>query len=106
MFTQQSLKSFKEVALHISNWQFAGANMSVVPNCEFCKIVNGDSPDTRVEFDNERIVIFADHKPASDYHYLAVPKMHIDDARKLTINDKDLGKISMMVFFCYFCFVW
>lgn len=60
-------------------------------NCEFCKIVNGDSADTNIEFDNERIVIFKDIKPASDYHYLAVPKAHIDDARKLTINDKDLG---------------
>lgn len=67
-------------------------NMS--DNCSFCKIASGDSPETNIEFDNERIVIFRDLKPASDYHYLAVPKVHIEDGRKLTINDKDLSKLK------------
>lgn len=66
--------------------------MSNSNNCSFCKIASGDSTDTNIEFDNERIVIFRDLKPASDYHYLAVPKVHIEDGRKLTINDKDLSK--------------
>lgn len=70
--------------------------MSQVDNCAFCKIVAGESSETNIEFDNERIVIFKDLKPASDYHYLAVPKIHIDDGRKLTLNDKDLSKATGM----------
>lgn len=71
--------------------------MSNAQNCEFCKIVSGDSADTNIEFDNERIVIFKDAKPASDYHYLAVPKVHIEDGRKLTINDKDLSTAHLFI---------
>lgn len=73
--------------------------MSNAQNCEFCKIVSGDSADTNIEFDNERIVIFKDAKPASDYHYLAVPKVHIEDGRKLTINDKDLSTAHLFIIY-------
>lgn len=65
--------------------------MSRLDNCAFCKIASGDSPESKIEFDNERIVIFQDIKPASDYHYLAAPKIHIEDGSKLTANDKDLS---------------
>lgn len=65
--------------------------MSTVKACIFCDIVGGKSPDTAIEFSNEDIVIFKDIRPASDHHYLAVPKNHMPNVRGCTINEKDLS---------------
>lgn len=62
--------------------------------CVFCDIIAGKSPATIIEFQNENIVIFKDIKPASDHHYLAVPKCHYNDARTLNVNQKDLGSLN------------
>lgn len=72
--------------------------MSAVKACIFCDIVAGKSPDTTIEFSNEDIVIFKDIKPASDHHYLAVPKKHMPNVRGCTINDKDLSMIQLVLF--------
>lgn len=66
--------------------------MSDTKPCIFCDIVAGNSPDTVIEFTNQHIVIFKDIRPASDYHYLAVPKNHMQNVRACTLNDKDLSK--------------
>lgn len=65
--------------------------MTEKKTCIFCDIVAGKSPSTIIEFQNDNIVIFKDIKPASDYHYLAVPKHHFDNARTLSANQKDLS---------------
>lgn len=70
--------------------------MATQKPCIFCDIIAGKSPNTVIEFENENIVIFKDIKPASDFHYLAVPKKHIEDVRTLTLADKDLGKLSFI----------
>ena len=65
-------------------------------NCIFCKIVTKQETKTQVLFENERLVIFRDIKPASDHHYLAIPKVHIPNPKCLTIEDKELGKTCNM----------
>lgn len=65
--------------------------MSDLKPCIFCDIIAGKNPETAIEFSNESIVIFKDIRPASDYHYLAVPKKHMENVRSLTINDKELS---------------
>lgn len=80
--------------------------MSSEKPCIFCDIVAGKSPDTIIEFSNEHIVIFKDIRPASEYHYLAVPKNHMPNVRACTMNDKDLSMISFVViniFYLYVC---
>lgn len=66
--------------------------MSDTKSCVFCDIIAGKSPETIIEFSNEHIVIFNDIRPASDYHYLAVPKIHMQNVRACTLDDKDLSK--------------
>lgn len=77
--------------------------MSTVKACIFCDIVAGKSPNTIIEFSNEDIVIFKDIKPASDHHYLAVPKRHMPNVRDCTINEKDLSMIPLVLFNFQFC---
>lgn len=77
--------------------------MSNTKACIFCDIVAGKSPETIIEFDNEHIVIFKDIRPASDYHYLAVPKNHMQNVRECTVDDKDLSKcLSLSAHFTFF----
>lgn len=79
------------------------ATMSNVKACIFCDIVGGKSSDTIIEFSNDHIVIFKDIRPASDYHYLAVPKNHMPNVRSCTINEKDLSMfmiITMLIVDC------
>lgn len=59
--------------------------------CLFCNIVN-NLEDTELLYEDEFVCVFRDIKPASKYHILTVPKRHIEDAKALTTNDKDLGK--------------
>lgn len=68
-----------------------------VPNkkCVFCDIIGGRSPASKVIFENEKMMIIEDIKPASDVHYLALPKQHIADCRHLTMNDKSLSKCTI-----------
>lgn len=66
--------------------------MSQQKPCIFCDIIAGKSPETKLEFENETMVIFRDIKPASDHHYLAVPKNHMEDIRTLTVNHKELSE--------------
>lgn len=73
--------------------------MSNLKPCIFCDIVAGKSPETIIEFSNEHIVIFRDIRPASDHHYLAVPKNHMQNVRSLTLNDKDLSKLWIDKYF-------
>lgn len=70
--------------------------MSTEKACIFCDIVAGKSPETVIEFSNEHIVIFKDIRPASDYHYLAVPKNHMQNVRACTMNEKDLSMILLL----------
>lgn len=65
--------------------------MSNLKPCIFCDIVAGKSSDTVIEYSNERIAIFNDIKPASDYHFLAVPISHMQNVRECTTDDKDLS---------------
>jgi histidine triad (HIT) family protein len=59
--------------------------------CEFCGIANGKIHTTQILFESENIVIFSDVEPASRFHFLAVPKIHIDNVMSLTKSDKKLG---------------
>lgn len=63
---------------------------AVLERCIFCKIVTGADPSASILFQNERICIFKDIRPASEHHLLAVPKHHVDDVRALTAADKPL----------------
>lgn len=74
-------------------------------NCVFCEIVAGRSPDTKIMFETENILIIKDIKPASDHHYLALPKNHITNAKELKLPDKPLSKIDevlLLLFYNYF----
>ncbi|XP_055915042.1 adenosine 5'-monophosphoramidase HINT3-like [Eupeodes corollae] len=58
--------------------------------CVFCDIVGGRSPDTNIEYENDKIVIFRDIKPAAENHFLAVSKIHYESAKTLRKEHIDL----------------
>uniref|UniRef100_A0A182SWA4 Adenosine 5'-monophosphoramidase HINT3 n=1 Tax=Anopheles maculatus TaxID=74869 RepID=A0A182SWA4_9DIPT len=61
-----------------------------LPDCVFCKIATGNDPATDIVFRNERMCIFKDIRPASDFHYLAIPNHHVVNVNSLTAADKPL----------------
>ncbi|XP_017774970.1 PREDICTED: histidine triad nucleotide-binding protein 3-like [Nicrophorus vespilloides] len=58
-------------------------------NCIFCKICAKIEPADLL-YEDDDMVIFKDIKPASKYHYLAVPKNHIKTAKDLKPEDSQL----------------
>lgn len=66
--------------------------MSEQKPCVFCDIITGKSPGTVIVFSNENIIIFEDIRPASEHHYLAVPKKHLHNVRSLNADHKDLSE--------------
>ncbi|KAG5879160.1 hypothetical protein JTB14_029962 [Gonioctena quinquepunctata] len=69
------------------------SKMSGTTTCIFCKILAGDEPG-EILYQDESVAVLKDIKPAAKYHYLAIPKKHIDNIHKLsTLSDyKDLVK--------------
>ncbi|TMW52901.1 hypothetical protein DOY81_002017 [Sarcophaga bullata] len=65
---------------------------TTIPNttmarCVFCDIIDGKSPNTKIEVETDEYVIFKDIRPASTYHYLCVTKRHIESLKVLTKKD-------------------
>ncbi|KAF2897522.1 hypothetical protein ILUMI_08651 [Ignelater luminosus] len=58
-------------------------------DCIFCNICSGAQP-TEILYQDDEIAIFNDIKPAAKYHYLAIPKQHIQNVRSLTTDHKPL----------------
>ncbi len=44
-------------------------------DCIFCKIIAGEMP-AKIIFENERVIIFRDHRPQAKTHLLVCPKKH------------------------------
>ncbi|KAL9911576.1 adenosine 5'-monophosphoramidase HINT3 isoform 2-T2 [Glossina fuscipes fuscipes] len=73
------------LAVFLVFWAYS-SSQSAMATCIFCDIISGKSPTT-FEVETDDYVIFKDIKPASDHHYLAVPKRHTESVVALTKND-------------------
>uniref|UniRef100_A0A1A9WLE0 Adenosine 5'-monophosphoramidase HINT3 n=1 Tax=Glossina brevipalpis TaxID=37001 RepID=A0A1A9WLE0_9MUSC len=76
------------LAVFLPFWTYL-SSQSAMATCIFCDIISGKSP-TKIEFETDDYVIFKDIKPASDHHYLAVPKKHIESLVALTKDDIEI----------------
>ena len=47
-------------------------------DCIFCKIVAGDISSDTV-FANEKVIVIRDIAPQAPYHFLIIPKQHLDN---------------------------
>jgi len=57
--------------------------------CIFCEIAAGRSP-AAIEFEDERVVAFADINPVAPVHILVVPKKHIPSISDISPADESL----------------
>ena len=60
-----------------------------MPDCLFCKIVDGDVPASIVHRD-EHLIAFNDINPQAPLHVLIVPRRHIASLNELGAEDDDL----------------
>lgn len=61
-----------------------------MPDCIFCKIVQGEIPSSKV-YEDDRVLVFKDINPQAPVHLLVIPKRHIADLNQLTPADGDLA---------------
>lgn len=66
-----------------------------VDDCIFCKISSGKEEKTALIYEDEKFVAFNDHKPASEIHYLIVPKEHLESCKALEGQHINLIKQMM-----------
>lgn len=59
-----------------------------MPNCIFCKIVNGEIPCSKV-YEDEKVLAFKDINPAAPTHVLVIPKQHIQSV--LEFNEDNIS---------------
>ncbi|KAH0553707.1 histidine triad nucleotide-binding protein 3-like [Cotesia glomerata] len=57
--------------------------------CIFCKIIKGESPSESI-YEDDDLICIKDINPASDHHYLIIPKNHIANAKELKLEDEPL----------------
>jgi histidine triad (HIT) family protein len=60
-----------------------------MPDCLFCKIVNGQIPATLV-YQDDRLVAFKDINPQAPMHVLVIPRRHVPSLNDLTPEDDGL----------------
>ncbi len=60
-----------------------------MPDCLFCKIVNGQIP-AAIVYQDERVVAFKDINPQAPMHVLVVPRRHIASLNDLAADDDGL----------------
>jgi histidine triad (HIT) family protein len=57
-----------------------------MPDCVFCKIVEGSLPSIRV-FEDEHTIAIMDINPATSGHALVMPRRHADDIHDIPADD-------------------
>ncbi|KAK0086818.1 hypothetical protein PV325_002459 [Microctonus aethiopoides] len=57
--------------------------------CTFCKIIKSESPAESI-YEDDDLICIKDINPASDHHYLIIPKNHIANAKELKAEDETL----------------
>ena len=61
-----------------------------MPDCIFCKIINGEIPAGRV-YEDENVFAFRDIAPQAPVHILIVPKEHISSVSELDPGNSHLA---------------
>lgn len=65
-------------------------------DCLFCRISGGETP-TEFLYENDRLVVFKDIKPAAPIHLLIVPKRHIRSINDLAEGDREILSEMILV---------
>jgi len=66
-----------------------------MPDCLFCKIVNGDIPASKI-YEDDAVIGFNDINPQAPHHVLFIPKRHISTLNDLENSDAALlGKLFL-----------
>ena len=57
-----------------------------MPDCLFCRIVNGEIPSHKV-YEDENVLAFLDIHPCAKGHTVVVPKKHLADLSEMSAED-------------------
>lgn len=60
-----------------------------MPDCIFCKIIDGDIP-SNVVFENADVLAFRDISPQAPTHILIIPRRHISTINDIGDDDREL----------------
>jgi histidine triad (HIT) family protein len=64
-------------------------------DCVFCKIIKGELP-SKIEYEDDDLIVFQNIKPIAPVHVLIVPKKHIKNLSDISKEDGEvLGKILL-----------
>ncbi len=58
-------------------------------DCLFCKIINKEIP-SELLFEDDKVIAFMDINPQAPVHFLVIPKEHIESAKDINDDNKDL----------------
>ena len=62
-------------------------------DCIFCKIINKELP-AKIEYEDDKCIVFHSIEPIAPVHLLIVPKLHIDSIA--TMRDNEQGIIGYL----------
>jgi histidine triad (HIT) family protein len=65
-------------------------------DCIFCKIVKGEIPSKKV-YENEKVLVFEDISPQAPFHWLIIPKLHVEDFSEAVLQKGLLDEIGMVI---------
>ena len=64
--------------------------------CLFCKIINKEIP-ADIVYENDKVIAFRDINPQARVHVLILPKIHIENIRDITDENKHIiGDIHLI----------
>ena len=64
-------------------------------NCVFCNIVTENSPE-KILWQNEKLIVITDHRPAAQHHYLVITKHNVNDVRSLDCQQNEQDRLLVV----------
>ncbi len=64
-------------------------------DCIFCKIIKKEIL-SEIIFEDDEIIVFKDTRPKAKFHFLIVPKKHIESVNQ--IGEEDAGLAGKMIY--------
>lgn len=61
-----------------------------MPDCVFCKIVEGKIPCTKV-YEDEKVLAFDDIQPMAPVHVIIIPKEHISTMLDIDVSQNNIA---------------
>ena len=66
------------------------------PSCVFCRIIAGEL-SAKLIYSDDKVIVIEDIAKKAEFHYLVIPKKHIEDIKAVSESSEDRDYVWSMI---------